>query len=421
MRRLTAIAAVLLVAALFAPPFEAASAAEPYNVVILVSDDQRADKVTPEYMPRVWNRLVVPGTMYADAFVPNALCCPSRASILTGDHSHTTGVWANVAPYGGFSAFDDASTIATDFQAAGYRTGLIGKYLNGYDPRSLYIPPGWNRWFATANFYFYDYLVNSNGRLLTFGSEPEDYGVRVTVKKAVSFVRSAQNAGQPFFLYYAFGAPHSPAIPDPRDVNRFAGETRSAFFDDMLESAYSMDRAIGTLLNNLPPRTIVVFLSDNGFLWGERKGTHGSLTGKVWPFDQSIRIPLVIHALDGSITFPDRSMALNVDLRETVEAAALGTAPTTDGINLLTGTRTVFPVEHLNRNETGLPPPPSYCGAREEKWLYVRYGNGLEELFRQPNERENLVTDPTYHGAYVRLKDAAVTLCNPVPPGYTWG
>src|SRR5437867_3188831 len=97
------------------------------NVVLIVTDDQRWDTLWA--MPNVQRFLVRKGVTFTNGFVVNALCCPSRASILTGQYSHHTGVYGNAPPNGGFPAFHDASTVATWLHDAGYTTGLIGKYL----------------------------------------------------------------------------------------------------------------------------------------------------------------------------------------------------------------------------------------------------------------------------------------------------
>jgi N-acetylglucosamine-6-sulfatase len=385
-----------------------------YNAVVLLSDDQRADKVTPEYMPNVWE---MGGRRYPHAFVPNPLCGPSRASILTGTHSHTNGVWRNRPPHGGAADFDPASTIATDFHDAGYRTALIGKYLNGYQPSTGGIPPGWDRWFAVAgSTTYYDYDANSNGKILTFGSDPEDYITRVVGNRAIRFVERSADA--PFFLYCAFAAPHRPATPDARDDSRFAGETDSKLRDDMLEVAYGMDRVIGRLLKVLPSNTIVAYLTDNGYLWGEPKAGRGPLRGKRWPYRESVRIPLILKALDGSVDLPNRPLALNIDLRRTLGSLAGLSTPATDGIDLMTESRSVFPLEHFE--ERMEPPIGSYCGARELGWMYVRYADGTEELFEEPNERLNVADDPAHEADLVRMKSQAVALCDPPPPGYSW-
>ena len=389
-------------------------------MVVLLSDDQRADTVTAEYMPNVWHDLVAGGSLFQDAFVPNPLCCPSRASIFTGNYSHTTGVWSNVTgEHGGLSAFapSESSTLATDFDGAGYRTLLVGKYINGYFPESMYVPPGWERWFAIGkSSRYYDYTVNVNGKKVrSYGGEPDDYIVRVQQARVLKFVE--RSGSSPFLLFWSFNAPHWQATADPRDVDRFEGETDSPAHDKMLDSAYSMDRAIGRLLDVLPPNTIVAYLSDNGFLWGESKAGRGELRTKQWPYDESIRIPFILTALDGSVGSSD-GIALNVDLRETLGALAGVSTPPTDGIDLRSESRSVFPIEHLVNSQK--PQIPSYCGAREVGWMYVRYQDGVEELFREPDEVTNLIADPANAGVLGRLRDEARTLCDPVPPGYSW-
>ena len=135
------------------------------NIVLINTDDMRLDSLSA--MPIVRRLLVDHGVTFTNAFVTTSLCCPSRASMLTGTYAHTHGVWGNAPPLGGFSGFHDHSTIATWLHAAGYRTGLFGKYLNKYE-NTRYIPPGWDRWVAwdggrcNCNFY-YNYWLNRDG------------------------------------------------------------------------------------------------------------------------------------------------------------------------------------------------------------------------------------------------------------------
>lgn len=437
---------------------EAAAVASRPNIVILVSDDQRWDTITPTFMPNVWNNLVNRGTLFpasrsttfTNAFVPNPLCCPSRTSILTGRYSHSTGVYSNGWPFGGFAAFDDRHTMATDFHDAGYRTALIGKYLNGYLARSnTYVPPGWDRWFEVSTGAFYNYYVSSNGRTLFHADAPADYVTRVLSDQAISFVRDAADGGDPFLLYYSFTAPHDPAIPQPIDAGRFASvplpqppsynlvddptgagkpwfirdqpeQDATLFHERQLESTYGIDRAIGQLLNVLPPNTIVAYLSDNGMSWGEHRWV-----GKVVPYNESIRIPMILTSLDGSFSLPSSTsndIVLNVDLRPTLEAAAsvpLGTSA--EGLDWERDPpRSAFVLEH-GGDEI------SYCGAREVDWMYARYSDGFEELYNEsadPYELNNLRTDPVAAGdqaAYERLSAEAVAMCRPRPPGVVLG
>lgn len=155
-RRSTTLGSIVLVAVIASPmairpngdDVQAAATArvDRPNVVLIVTDDQRWD--TLSVMPNVRRLIGAHGTTFRNAFVVNPVCCPSRATILTGAYSHTTGVYTNEAshPNGGFHAFDDEPTIATKLQNAGYATAFIGKYLNGYG--STYVSPGWDTWFA---------------------------------------------------------------------------------------------------------------------------------------------------------------------------------------------------------------------------------------------------------------------------------
>jgi N-acetylglucosamine-6-sulfatase len=406
---------------------EAEAAARRYNIVIVLADDQRWDMVRPDFTPMIWSRLGEQGMRFTNAFVPNALCCPSRASILTGNHSHTTGVWSNQLPYGGFRRFDDRHTIAIDFDRAGYRTAMIGKYLNGYPAGwTRYVPPGWDEWFAVRSAVYYDYAVTTDSGFRRFGSRPRDYISRVLSHRARSFVLDARRRGRRFFLFYSFTAPHKPAIPDPRDVERFGWVTTSDtgtpdVHRRMLEAAYGVDRAVGALLDVLPAHTIVVYLSDNGYLWGE----HGE-TGKVRPWNESIRIPLIMRSLDGgyrTVARPD-DLVLNIDLRPTLtRAGPVLMLTTADGRNWNGTTyraRSRFPIEHYGDDSSGVS---SFCGVRQLGWMYTRYAGGREILFdtaADPHEEVNLAGQPDFASEQDRLRAAAKATCDPPPPGYRW-
>src|SRR4051812_29872523 len=167
-------------------------------------------------------------------FVPNSVCCPSRTSVLTGNYSHTTGVWDNVGQYGGFAAFHDKHTIAVDFQTAGYRTAMLGKYLNGYNPGSTtYVPPGWTRWFALASGRYYDYNAvlqlrpRSRVRTTYYGRQASDYATNVLRRQTMDFLESVGT--NPFFLYLSWTAPHGPAIASKQDKGRFADDADFSF------------------------------------------------------------------------------------------------------------------------------------------------------------------------------------------------
>lgn len=423
------------------------------NVVLINSDDQRWDTI--RYMPRVRRLLAAHGVRFTNAFVTTPVCCPSRASLLTGRYAHHTGVLDNIGPDGGVAAFDDRSTIATWLDDAGYETALVGKYLNGYGAtHRCDIPPGWDRWHAITiapSEHYYDVTINRNGQIATYGDAPADYQTRLLRRIASDFLRTAR---EPFFLYLAPSAPHAPAIAAPRDVGAFEGVApwRPASYDEaraqdkpwrdhvprmrhglrawidttrqrMLETIRSLDREIGRLVALLRAtgrldRTVIVFTSDNGFLWGEHR-----LVSKVWPYEESIRVPLVVRVPWSTEPRVEDRPALNIDLAPTLThlAGASATAPV-DGrslVPLLRGGddepwRHRFLVEWLGRDltSTGIGPPP-YSAIRSDRFLYVEYDNGWRELYdleADPLQMRNLSDDPSMASVERRLRERLISM-----------
>jgi arylsulfatase A-like enzyme len=305
---------------------------------------------------------------------------------------------------------------------------LVGKYLNGYTAGVMrYVPPGWNKWFATNSGAFYNYGVTTKAGLRNYDTEPQDYSSRVLLHQAVDFVTNPA-ATKPFFLYFALSAPHSPAIPDPRDVGRFAGDedwVYRAKDSSSLESAYGVDRAVGKLLANVPPNTVVLFMSDNGYMWNQPESNRGLMSGKVWPYNASIRVPIVYASLDGTampqVTASD--IVTNVDLRTTLLHAA-GLAPLTsqEGMNWFN-----WPVrDHLLLEHYEYLDKVTYCGIRTNQYMYARFhnpnGTYTEELFSENpvDEATDLASDPAYATVLAAMEADAKSECDPAPPGYTW-
>jgi N-acetylglucosamine-6-sulfatase len=202
-----------------------AQAAERPNVVLIVTDDQEYGSL--QEMPKVRDLLERHGTTFSNAIVPMPGCSPSRASILRGQYPHNHGIWFSSPPDGGYPAFHnrghEQSTLATWLQEGGYRTALVGKYLNEYglNPETARVPPGWNEWYASPRLDYFDYDLIENGRVVHYGTDPKDYLTDVLSRKASSFVRGAAQSGKPFFLYLAPRAPHDPATPAPRHEEQF--------------------------------------------------------------------------------------------------------------------------------------------------------------------------------------------------------
>jgi N-acetylglucosamine-6-sulfatase len=447
-----------LLACLLALPGQAeAQVGEPPNIVLVLTDDQRWD--TLGVMPTVQNELVAQGVSFSNAFVTNPVCCPSRSTILTGRYSHGTGVYSNSGPNGGFKAFDDRSTLATWLDSDGYQTALIGKYLVGYS--GSYIPRGWDRWVAfSGRTAYFDYTLNEDRNLVTYGDQPSDYSTDVLAARAVQFIGAAEE-GRPLFLHFAPFAPHANSwvtAPAPRHEGRFAGiapwrppnydeadiadkpywirrlprltperRARTDFFRrGQLESLLAVDDAVDDVIGALEAsgrleNTIIIFTSDNGHAWGEHRWVQ-----KLAPYEESIRVPLVIRydPLTSSSARTDPRFALNVDLAPTVARLAGVAAPGAQGRSLLpllagqaVAWRRDFLLEH--GYTWGIP---TYCGVRSARYTYAQYRPGVEELYdlaSDPYQLTNRARDPSLRPTIVAFRSRLRALCNPPPPGFT--
>jgi arylsulfatase A-like enzyme len=390
--------------------------------------------------------------------VENPLCCPSRASFLTGNDSHTTGVYTNDAPDGGFAAFNDSATLATWLNDAGYDTFLAGKYLNHYwETNGSYVPPGWDGWraFASTPEYFnYDISLDGTANQ-SYGASEADYSTDVITGYADTAIRQA-SPQDPLFLWVAPFAPHGPSTPAPRDVGTLSGldpwrppsynernvsdkpgyvqatprlstDAQAAIDAErqaQLETLGAVDDGVQTILSALRDTgrlsdTMIVFTSDNGFLWGEHRRD-----GKNVPYDESIRIPLVIRwdrVIGAAST--DGRLVQNVDLAPTIVQAAGASASSFDGrtlMPLLTGGspqwRTNMLIEHVT-NEV-----PSYCADRTPKDILVHYATGEEEYYRlganaDPLEDINRISSTKFAPRISLLRDKLRQMCTPLPPG----
>jgi arylsulfatase A-like enzyme len=403
------------------------------NVVLILSDDERWDGTT--VMKNVQNLLVDHGMNFTNAHVTTSMCGPSRASILTGQYAHHTGVLDNFGPHA-YPAFkEESSDLPVWMHRAGYQTALVGKYINGYTGVAGHhkIPPGWDDWQVMDSIpmeAYYNYSINDNGRLEHYGSKPSDYSTNVLANKAVQFIKSAR---RPFFLYFAPVAPHLPAIPDKRDQGKLENiapihspafnqknigkEPWRFWHRDMLsaaaqlyinhvrirqeESLLALDRSVKSVVQALKARhelnrTVILYTSDNGFLWGEHR-----LGGKVWPYQESTHVPLIVRAPWTTSSQRNNQPVLNIDLAPTISALA-GIRPglPQDGRSLVpflqgapTPWRHAFLVEYLGKDLLHQGGPPPYVAVQTRRNLYVQYRNGWRELYdlrRDPWELNNI-------------------------------
>jgi len=235
--RWAALAAATVFVALAGLAFAPSALAQRPNIVVILTDDLNENvyqtAVSGGYMPNLKRHVIDRGVSFENSFVTNAICCPSRTTFLTGMYSHNHKIYGNIGPnpllpgimWDGWFPKDgnpglNQNTIGVAMQNLGYRTGHIGKYLNGYgvfapegygDP-ATYIEPGWNDWqmlIDPTTYLVYDYQLSENGTVVDYGDQPSDYQTDVLATKAVQFInREAQNPGSPFFLVVTPLAPH---------------------------------------------------------------------------------------------------------------------------------------------------------------------------------------------------------------------
>ncbi len=450
----------------------ARDAAEPPNVLLILTDDQRANTLVG--MPRVMEELVGKGTTYPNAFVPTSWCCPSRASLLSGKFAHNSGVWQNLqsSAWGAWNAFanggEESDTLATRLQDAGYRTGLFGKYLNdAVSEGEDYLPPGWDHWDAFLGGNYTRYKLSSDERPVR---KERRYLTDVLADRTLDFIESTPK-DTPFFAYFSPFAPHY-----PYDAGPYAGATRAAGLLDDVKAATNfpspatnqadmtgyprwmqrleatnawnmegrknpdpmtvaevvesqadtlmgVDTAIGRMIDALREsgrldNTLIVLVSDNGYAWGEHR-----LQGKNTPYDVSVRVPLVMR-LDGVLRAgaeDPRIVAANVDVHATILDLAGVRPGRIDGLSAVTSERQGVVMEAMRWS--GKRGRPAYCGFRTREHLYVRYSTGEEELYdyaRDPYEMANLAGDSAYAGIRDDLKRQTREACSPMPPGFAW-
>src|SRR5215212_1204840 len=350
---------------------EAESPAGRPNILFVLADD--LDYASAFKMPEIRSRLIEEGASFEKAFVSHSVCCPSRATILTGLYDHNHGVLSNGPPDGGFQKFvsegHEEDSIAVGLQEGGYRTAYFGKYLNGYsgEENATHVPPGWEEWYGELERYEpYDYQINENGEEVSYGSEPEDFYTDVLSEQATKFVRSAAPEEQPFFAYVAPIPPHSPATPAERHEGAFAEEEapRPLSFDEedvsdkpqpireaeriseeeasniddyyrkRLESMLAVDEMVASLVEGLKAageleNTYIFFTSDNGWEQGE----HRIRSGKNRVYEVSAQVPLFVRGPEVPAGSKTEKLALNTDFAPTFAELA-GVSFPADGRSL---------------------------------------------------------------------------------------
>jgi N-acetylglucosamine-6-sulfatase len=425
---------------------------ERYNVIFIMTDDQRWDAMSCMGHPFLetpnMDRLARDGALCENAFVTTSLCSPSRASILSGLYAHQHGVLDNATllPPG-------TPTYPRLLQAAGYETAYIGKWHMGGsrdDPR-----PGWDHWvsFRGQGSYF-DPTFNINGER----KASKGYTTDLITDYAVEWLSA--RGDQPFCLAIGHKATHALFRPAPRHADKYADVaipqpmpntdenykglpawvraqrnswhgvdnmyhgalSWDKFYRDYHRTLLAVDEGLGRILDTLEQKglldsTLVIFFSDNGFLHGEK-----GLIDKRCMYEPSIRVPLLVHC-PGLIKRGTRisEMILNIDLPALfLDAAGLeppqsmqGTSP----LALLRGEKVPWRKSWLYEYffERSFPQTPTVFGVRTDDFKYMEYygiwdKNELYHLTKDPDENNNLIDDPAYEEKRKELRTELAAL-----------
>ncbi len=424
------------------------------NILFIQTDDQRFDDLgcygnTVIKTPHI-DQLAKDGILFRNHFVTTSICCCSRASILTGQYMRRHGVTDFLTP---LTAAQFAETYPAILRREGYRTAFLGKYAIGNptgERKALALPETeFDYWLGFPQSINFKQTVDGTVRHLT----------PLIADKTIEFL-AATPASKPFCISLNFKEPHGPwnymdpdrpnryedaAVKPPNTYTRQAFEELPAFlrkslngtengqwpgnpekkFLDDVRTCYHLvtgvDAAVGRIMEALrqsgrDQNTVVIFTSDNGSL----RGAHG-LWGKWIPYEESIRVPLIIR--DPRLPTSQRGssreqITLNIDIAPTLlQIAGLPPTARMQGRNLApiianpkVAWRGEFFYEHsYTPDPPRLPIPPSEA-VRTSQWKYIRYTTQkpvYEQLFdlkADPEERQNLVANPGHKKTLDRFR-----------------
>jgi N-acetylglucosamine-6-sulfatase len=435
------------------------------NFILIVVDDQADNSFKANYEPNTFKWLVDHGTRFVNGLAAPPLCCPDRAGLLTGDYPHNSDVFWDSPGYAALS--DKGDTLPVWLQHAGYRTGLVGKLMNHYSDYAGTQPaPGFEYWFnLIGEKRYFRYHVSNQGEQHYYGKSPRDYSTDVFTKAAERFIRGSARGSRPFFLWLGYDAPHTahanyvkgcrgndPIPPNFATVRRFRRvklpkpssfnerdvsdkppdiATRPPIdlpvlhnirrrFHCTLATDWQVDRDIGRLRRELHRdgelgRTIVFYVSDNGYFYGE----HRIPRGKTLPYDPAFRVPYAVHVPPryrlGPQRRTDRRLVTNEDIPATIldfagnppSCAAALDCRTLDGRSM----RPLLAGSGAWPRHRGILAEISggnkhWRAVRTRRFLYVRYEGGERELYdlrRDPSELRNLASTPSYSRAEAKL------------------
>ena len=431
----------------------ASGASSKPNVIFILTDDMTSSELAG--MPNVESLLAAQGTTFNKFYISFPLCCPSRATMLSGQYMHNHGVHGNNPPNGGWPVFrpHESNDLPVWLHDAGYYNVHIGKYLNFYASANpeLPVPPGWDQWYGkvSEDALYYDYsMIEKTGpnvapHITFYGNQPDDYQTDVFANRALSFVNDSTPAQRPFLLDLWFNSPHGPFDPAPRDRFALAGAplSRLPAFNErdisdkpawlrrqirhplskaqiktidnerrrQQEQLISVDQAVGRLVQSLKDKgildnTYIIFSSDNGIFRGE----HRIASGKYLPYDPASRVPLVIRGPGIPAGGVSNELVWNGDIPQTILQIASGSEnPAVDGRSLLPyaqdpakrSTRPILLEGDTGPGGPGVESAQSASAQAREARVGVAGRRGVKNLEQEPDaikSAANIDTAPAY-------------------------
>jgi N-acetylglucosamine-6-sulfatase len=422
------------------------------NVIFILTDDMTSSELAG--MPNVMSEIAGQGTSFNRAYVSFPLCCPSRATMMSGQYMHNHGVRGNFPPQGGWPKFQphESNDLPVWLHGAGYHNVHIGKYMNGYPTANgiLPVPLGWDEWYGKVSedaLYFNYQLIEKTlpggtPRITFYGDQPLDYQTDVFGDRAVDFVKDHPVSQEPFLLDLWFNSPHGPFDPAPRDLFRLAGAPlpRLPAFNEKditdkprwfqrqarrrlsgaqiklidnerrraQEQLLSVDESVGELIQALRGEgilddTYIIFSSDNGFFRGE----HRIASGKYLPYDPSSRVPLLIRGPGIPAGGVSHELVWNGDITQTILQIARGSDdPAIDGRSLLSfadnpalrSTRPILLEGDTGAGGTEVESAQTSAARAREARVGVLGKRGVRNLEQEPNAIKSATTEgaPAY-------------------------
>jgi arylsulfatase A-like enzyme len=412
------------------------------NIVVIVTDDQAHQML--QYMQHTQKLMVEQGTSFDNFFINDPICCPSRVTILLGQyrHNHQLEVHETGCGHRFYSQGMHKRALGRRVQDAGYRTGFVGKYLNSHhryvraasvEKAGEELLDGWDDYRISLRPRYRGFVLHENGEIVFYPPSPENYQTDVLGRLSTRFIRASADAGKPFFLFVSTDAPHAPTTPAPRHRSLFA-ETRAprgpsfndpdvsgqpglqespplrpkqiasidATYRRTLQSLQAVDELVLAVVEELErlgqlDDTYLFFASDNGLHFGE----HRIAWGKGTPYEEAVRVPLVIRGPGVAKNQVRSEITSNVDILPTV-LDILGQQPDEriDGRSLrplfgpkVEGAEWRRAIALESRHEARNQGVPAFGALRSERYKWIEYENGeraLYDLANDPHELTNV-------------------------------